>query len=84
MATDVGSLIPAVSLAGDEISIETAAVGELADSLSGQLFLQDDEGYTAAKQVWNAMFDHKKPSMVVVLQVVESNETWQTEFVLPT
>jgi hypothetical protein len=26
----------------------------------------------------------KKPSMVVVLQVVESKETWQTEFVLPT
>ena len=64
-ATDVGSLIPAVSLAGDEISIETAAVGELADSLSGQLYLQADEGYAAAKRVWNGMFDNKQPSMVV-------------------
>jgi len=26
----------------------------------------------------------KQPSLVVVLQVVESKETWQTEFVLPT
>ena len=64
-ATDVGSRIPAVSLAGDEISIETAAVGELADSLSGQLFLQADEGYAAAKRVWSGMFDNKQPSMVV-------------------
>ena len=64
-ATDVGSLIPAVSLAGDEISIETAAVGELTDSLSGQLYLQADEGYAAAKRVWNGMFDNKQPSMVV-------------------
>ena len=26
----------------------------------------------------------EKPFMVVVMHVVESNETWQTEFVLPT
>ena len=64
-ATDVGSLIPAVSSAGAEISIETAAIGELADSLSGRLYLQADEGYAAAKRVWNGMFDHKQPAMVV-------------------
>jgi FAD/FMN-containing dehydrogenase len=65
MATDVGSLIPAVSSIGKEISIETAAIGELADSLSGHLYLQADDGYAAAKRVWNGMFDHKQPSMVV-------------------
>ena len=64
-ASDVGSLTPAVSLAGEEISIETAAIGELADSLSGQLYLQADEGYAAAKRVWNGMFDHKQPAIVV-------------------
>ena len=64
-ATDVGSLIPAVSSAGEEISIETVAIGELADSLSGNLYLQADEGYAAAKRVWNGMFDHKQPAMVV-------------------
>lgn len=63
--TDVGSRIPAVSLAGEEISLETQAVRELADSLSGRLYLQGDEGYDAAKSVWNGMFDDKKPSMVV-------------------
>ena len=65
VATDVGSLIPAVSLSGSEISIETAAVGELADSLSGRIYLQADEGYDTAKRVWNGMFDSKQPSMVV-------------------
>ena len=64
-ATDVGSLIPAVSSAGEEISIETVAISELADSLSGNLYLQADEGYAAAKRVWNGMFDHRQPSMVV-------------------
>ena len=65
MQADVGSLISAVSSAGDELSIESAAVGELADSLSGKLYLQADEGYAAAKRVWNGMFDHKQPAMVV-------------------
>ena len=64
-ATDVGSLIPAVSSAGAEISIESAAIGELAGSLSGNLYLQGDDGYDAAKRVWNGMFDHKQPAMVV-------------------
>jgi hypothetical protein len=62
---DVGSRIPAVSLTGDEISVESAAIRELADSLSGQLYLPADEGYDAAKRVWNGMFDHKQPAMVV-------------------
>jgi len=62
---DVGSLIPAVTGAGEEVSIESAAVAELADGLQGRLLLQGDEGYDAAKQVWNGMFDHKKPAMVV-------------------
>ena len=62
---DVGSTIPAVTGAGEEVSIESAAVSELADSLNGRLFLQADEGYDAAKLVWNGMFDHKQPAMVV-------------------
>jgi FAD/FMN-containing dehydrogenase len=62
---DVGSTIPAVTGAGEELSIESAAVTELGDSLSGRLLLQADEGYDAAKLVWNGMFDDKQPSMVV-------------------
>jgi FAD/FMN-containing dehydrogenase len=63
--TDVGSLIPAVTGAGEEISLESATVAELAGSLQGRLLLQGDTGYDAAKQVWNGMFDHKQPAMVV-------------------
>ena len=62
---DIGSTIPAVTGAGEEVSIESAAVSELADSLNGHLYLQADEGYDAAKLVWNGMFDHKQPAMVV-------------------
>ena len=65
VATDAGSRIPAISLAGEELSIESAAISELAESLSGRLYLQADEGYGAAKRVWNGMFDHKQPAMVV-------------------
>ena len=47
-------------LDGGELSLESAAVRELADGLGGNLFLQADEGYAdAAKLVWNGMFDSK-------------------------
>jgi len=64
-AADVGTLIPAVTGDGREISIESAAVTELAGGLDGRLYTQADEGYTAAKRVWNGMFDNKRPAMVV-------------------
>ncbi len=57
--------INAVTGAGEEVSLETAAVGELADSLTGRLYLQSDDGYDAVHKVWNGMFDHKRPAMVV-------------------
>ena len=71
VANAVGSMIPAVTGAGEEVSIESAAVAELADGLQGSLFLQADEGYAAAKQVWNGMFDHKQPAMVVQCAAVD-------------
>jgi len=71
VANQAGSMIPAVTGAGQEISIESAAVAELADSLQGSLFLQADDGYDAAKQVWNGMFDHKRPAMVVQCGAVD-------------
>lgn len=64
-STDVGSFVAAVSADGAELSIESAAVSELAGSLNGHLYLQADDGYAAAKQVWNGMFDSKQPAMVV-------------------
>lgn len=64
-SADPGPTIPAISMHGEELSIEAAAVEELRGSLKGSLFLQSDDGYDAAKQVWNGMFDHKTPAMVV-------------------
>jgi FAD/FMN-containing dehydrogenase len=64
-------MISAISMDGGELSIESAAVSELAASLQGQLFLQADEGYTEAKQIWNGMFDDKQPAMVVQCTAVD-------------
>jgi FAD/FMN-containing dehydrogenase len=61
---DRGAAIPAVSSNGAELSIETAAVAELAAALQGRLFLQGDKGYARARTVWNGMFDNKRPAMV--------------------
>ena len=63
--TDLGSLISAVSSNGEELSIESAAISELAGSLNGRVLLQGDADYAAAKRIWNGMFDSKKPAMVV-------------------
>jgi FAD/FMN-containing dehydrogenase len=68
---DVGSLISAISADGAELSLESASVAELADNLAGRLFLQADVGYDAARQVWNGMFDEKRPAMIVQCTAVE-------------
>lgn len=62
--TDVGASIAAVSADGAQLSIESAAVSDLANSLGGQLYLQGDDGYATAKTVWNGMFDAKQPAMI--------------------
>jgi FAD/FMN-containing dehydrogenase len=64
-AGDPGPTIPAVSMDGEELSIESAAIEELRGSVDGHLFLQGDDGYEAAKLVWNGMFDDKQPAVVV-------------------
>ena len=43
--------IPATSLAGEELTLEAAAVKELGESLSGRLLLSENEGYDAARTV---------------------------------
>ena len=63
--SDLGSLISAISSNGAELSIESAAVSELAGSLDGRVLLQGDTGYAAAKKIWNGMFDSRRPAMVV-------------------
>ena len=69
--SQVGSSIPAISNAGEELSLESSAIAELAGSLQGNLYLQADAGYNTAKQVWNGMFDHKQPAMIVQCTAVD-------------
>lgn len=56
--------IDAVSGSGGEVSLERAAIRELADSLSGELYLRHDAGYDSARTVWNGMID-KHPALIV-------------------
>ncbi len=63
--TKTSNPIPAVSLAGEELSLEAAAVAELSDSLSGTLLLSGDDAYDTARTVWNAMID-KRPALIAV------------------
>ena len=55
--------ITAVKGNGEEVSIESAAVSELAGELNGTLFLPMDDGYDSVRRVWNGMID-KKPAMI--------------------
>jgi len=70
-STNDSASIDAISTAGAEISLEGAAVDELAASLSGQLYRQSDVGYDTARILWNGMFDHKRPAMIAQCQSVD-------------
>jgi len=63
--TKVAEPIPALSLAGEELSLEAAAVKELGESLGGRLLLSGDDGYEGARTVWNGMID-KRPALIAV------------------
>jgi FAD/FMN-containing dehydrogenase len=56
--------IEAVTGSGEEVSLERAAVRELAESLTGQLYLPRQAGYDDARKVWNGMID-KHPALIV-------------------
>ena len=62
--SDSSATIAAISADGAELSLESAAIQELDESLGGRILLQGDSGYDAAKLVWNGMFDSKQPAMV--------------------
>jgi len=53
----------AIKLSGAETTIEAAAVRDLRASLSGTLLAAGDEGYDAARHVWNGMID-KHPALI--------------------
>lgn len=63
-ATGIPARIPAVTLSGDDTTIEGAAVRELGESLQGSLLLQGDYGYDGARRLWNSQHD-RYPALIV-------------------
>ena len=61
--SSAGADLRAVKLSGAETTIERAAVRDLRASLSGTLLAPGEEGYEAARHVWNGMID-KHPALI--------------------
>jgi FAD/FMN-containing dehydrogenase len=62
--SSVDSEIAAVNMSGGEITLEQAAVQELADSLRGNLLLPGNAGYDIARRVMNRSID-RHPALIV-------------------
>ena len=62
--TQVSGDIRAVTGDRSEVSLEQAAVQELADSLDGNLLLPGNDGYDVARRVLNASID-KHPALII-------------------
>jgi len=62
---DVGSGVAAVNGQGEEITIEEAALKDLADSLQGPLILPQNARYESVRRLWNGMID-KHPAMIAL------------------
>jgi FAD/FMN-containing dehydrogenase len=55
--------VPANTLAGKQVVLTSAEVEELRASLRGTLLLPGQEGYEAARKVWNGAFD-RRPALI--------------------
>lgn len=55
--------IAAINLAGKAISLSVSDVRDLRASMRGQLLLPKDDGYEAARRVWNGAFD-RHPALI--------------------
>ena len=61
--TEADTSIAAISLDGDEIELEEAAIRELGDSMNGSLMLSGHPQYDTARMLWNGMHD-KRPALI--------------------
>jgi FAD/FMN-containing dehydrogenase len=55
--------LPAVTSTGAAVTLDGAAVTELADSMRGALLLSGEPGYDRSRAVWNGMID-KHPALI--------------------
>jgi len=76
-ATGGAGEVPAIGTAGQQLVLQPSQLAELRGALRGQLLLPGQDGYDAARRVWNGAFD-RKPALIVrclgaadVVQAVE-------------
>jgi len=62
-AAAAGDDIAAMSGAGKQLTLSTTEVKDFAAGLRGQLLLPEQDGYEAARKVWNGAFD-KRPALI--------------------
>ncbi len=62
-STPADTSIPAISLGGNEIELERAAVNELGEALTGEVMLSGHPDYDTARRIWNGMHD-KRPALI--------------------
>ena len=63
VATEAKTSIRGISLDGNEIEIEKAALKELGESMTGPVILAGDPQYDAARKIWNGMHD-RRPALI--------------------
>jgi len=63
VATGADTSLAATSLHGAEIELETAAIKELGESMTGPVILSNHPEYDGARTVWNGMHD-RRPALI--------------------
>ena len=63
VATEADTSIRGISLTGNEIELEKAAIRELGGSMTGPVLLSGHPEYDSARKVWNGMHD-KRPALI--------------------
>ena len=63
VATEATTSIRGISLDGNELEIERAALKELGESMTGPVILAGDPQYDTARKIWNGMHD-KHPALI--------------------
>ncbi len=63
VATKADTSIRGISLIGNELELEKAAIRELGESMSGPVLLSGHPDYDSARMIWNGMHD-KRPALI--------------------